>query len=74
VTGEGRGDEELRYLTADDVIGLHADILRLNGWDVSATQRERADWILSLSAGTTLEQLARRLRAALVRLPFGTPG
>jgi hypothetical protein len=32
---------------------------------VDASQRERADWILSLSKGATAEQLAERLRPAL---------
>jgi death on curing protein len=38
----------------------------INGYDVDASQRERADWILSLSKGVTAEQLAERLRRALV--------
>jgi len=40
--------------------------LAINGYDVDASQRERADWILSLSKGATPEQLAERLRPALV--------
>ena len=136
MSGEGWGADEIRYLSADDVIGLHADILgctereasdqlrnreglegavarplwhatygeadlarqaavlahgiaegqlfvdadkrtalatlrtflRINAWDVAATQRERADWILSLAHGSTPAQLAGRLRAALVQL------
>jgi death-on-curing protein len=132
-----RDEEEVRYLTDDDVIGLHADILgctdrqatdqlrstdglegaiarplwhavyggadlamqaavlahgiaegqlfidvnkrtalaalrtflRVNGWDVAATQQERADWILSIAHGATPAELADRLRAVLVRLP-----
>jgi death on curing protein len=40
--------------------------LAINGYDVDASQRERADWILSLSKGVTAEQLAERLRPALV--------
>lgn len=40
--------------------------LSINGYDVDASQRERADWILSLSKGATAEQLAERVRSALV--------
>ncbi len=40
--------------------------LAINGYAVDASQRERADWILSLSNGMTAEQLAERLRPALV--------
>ena len=136
--GEGRDEDEVRYLTAEDVIGLHAEILgctdrqaadqlrnpeglegavarplwhaayggadlamqaavlahgiaegqlfidankrtalaalrtflRLNGWEVVANQEERADWILSLSRGSTPEELAERLRTVLVRVPI----
>jgi prophage maintenance system killer protein len=42
--------------------------LRVNGWDVAATQQERADWIMSLAHRSTPAQLADRLRAALVQL------
>jgi death-on-curing protein len=48
--------------------------LRLNGWGVEATQEERADWIMSLSAGTSPEQLAERLRAAMRRVPLRPSG
>lgn len=40
--------------------------LAINGYGVDASQRERADWILSLRKGATAEQLAERLRPALV--------
>ncbi len=40
--------------------------LAINGYDVDASQRERANWILSLSKGATAEQLAARIRKALV--------
>ena len=40
--------------------------LAINGYDVDASQRERADWIVSLSQGATVQQLAARIRAALV--------
>jgi death on curing protein len=40
--------------------------LRINGYDVTASQKERADWILGLSHGRTVEErLASRLRSAL---------
>jgi death-on-curing protein len=40
--------------------------LAINGYDVDASQRERANWILSLSKGVTADQLAARIRKALV--------
>jgi death-on-curing protein len=43
--------------------------LRVNGWEVGATQQERADWIMSLARGTTPAELAERLRSTLLRLP-----
>jgi death-on-curing protein len=39
--------------------------LRANGYDVDASQEERAAWILQLSVGTTAEELAELLRIAL---------
>jgi prophage maintenance system killer protein len=36
--------------------------LEVNGQAVEATEPELADWIISLSAGTTPEQLAEVLR------------
>jgi death-on-curing family protein len=44
--------------------------LRLNGHDVTATQHERATWILDLSAGQTVNELANKIRASLVARPF----
>jgi death-on-curing protein len=40
--------------------------LFVNGYDVSASQAERAAWILDLSSGQTIEQLAARIRSALI--------
>jgi death on curing protein len=40
--------------------------LEINGARVDADDRELADWILSLSAGATPEQLAERLRRAML--------
>lgn len=40
--------------------------LEVNGYRVDASDPELADWILDLAAGTTPEELAARLRAALV--------
>jgi death-on-curing protein len=39
--------------------------LELNGYCVQASDPELADWILDLATGTTPEQLAERIRAAL---------
>ena len=39
--------------------------LAVNGYGVDAPQEERADWILSLSAGLSVEGLADRIRRAL---------
>jgi prophage maintenance system killer protein len=38
--------------------------LEINGFRVEASERELADWILSLSAGATPEDLAKILRLA----------
>ncbi len=43
--------------------------LRFNGWEVKASQQERADWVMNLTRGTTPKELAERLRSILVRLP-----
>jgi death-on-curing protein len=39
--------------------------LEVNGYEVNATDPELADWIISLSAGTTPEELARLIRSRL---------
>ena len=40
--------------------------LEVNGYSVPISDRELADWIIDLSAGTTPEELADRVRAAMV--------
>ncbi len=40
--------------------------LLVNGYELSATQEERAAWIVRLSEGGTTEELAEKLRGALV--------
>jgi death-on-curing protein len=40
--------------------------LFFNGYQITASQQERAAWILRLSAGGTVEELATRIRATLV--------
>ena len=42
------------------------DFLMLNGHSVSASQEERASWIIELSAELTAEGLATRIRARLI--------
>ncbi len=43
--------------------------LSINGYAVDASQEERANWIISLSHGMTVDELAQRLRNALVAEP-----
>jgi death-on-curing protein len=43
--------------------------LSINGYNVDVSQEERANWIISLSQGTTVDQLAERIRNALVAEP-----
>ena len=40
--------------------------LELNGYRVHASDPELADWILSLSGGATVDDLAQRIRAAAI--------
>jgi prophage maintenance system killer protein len=40
--------------------------LLINGYDGSATQAERAAWILVLRRGQALDEFAARVRAALI--------
>ena len=40
--------------------------LDVNGYRLPVSDRKLADWIIDLSAGTTPEELADRLRAAMV--------
>ena len=42
--------------------------LEINGYHVQASDPELAAWILDLAAGTTPEQLAERIRAALTAI------
>jgi death on curing protein len=42
--------------------------LQVNGYRVEASDPELAAWILDLAAGTTPEQLAERIRAALTAI------
>jgi death-on-curing protein len=43
--------------------------LAVNGYGVEASQEERADWMISLSGGLSIEELADRIRMALRVLP-----
>jgi death-on-curing protein len=43
--------------------------LSINGYNVDVSQEERANWIISLSQGTTVDQLAERIRNALMAEP-----
>lgn len=47
--------------------------LAINGYEVTASQEERADWMISLSRGQTVERLSDRIRAALRELPPSVP-
>ena len=50
-------------------LGALRTFLAINGYGVNASQEDRASWIISLSEGASLEQLAERIRATLVVLP-----
>jgi death-on-curing protein len=43
--------------------------LSINGYNVDVSQEERSNWIISLSLGTTIDQLAERVRNALMAEP-----
>lgn len=45
---------------------LESALARPHGYDLSASQQERAAWMLSLSEGMTVEELAKRIRASLM--------
>jgi death on curing protein len=59
------------FLEGNKRIGLIAlrTFLAINGYDVEASQEERADWMISLSRGQTIEELADRVRAVLREAP-----
>lgn len=40
--------------------------LAINGYGIDASQEERAAWIISLSDGVSIDQLAAQIRAALM--------
>lgn len=40
--------------------------LEVNGFSVPVPDRQLADWIISLSTGTTPEELAERIRSTMV--------
>jgi death-on-curing protein len=40
--------------------------LAVNGYELSATQKERAEWILGLSAGMSIDEIAALIRGALI--------
>lgn len=66
VLAHGLAEGQL-FIDGNKRIGLIAMLtfLEINGVRVEATDRELADWILSLAAGTTPEQLAEQLRTAM---------
>jgi death-on-curing protein len=43
--------------------------LAINGYGIDASQKQRAAWIISLSEGVSVDQLAVQIRAALTVLP-----
>jgi death-on-curing protein len=59
------------FLEGNKRIGLLAirTFLAINGYDAEAPQEEKADWMISLSRGQTIEELAKRIRAVLRELP-----
>lgn len=40
--------------------------IAVNGYELHASQDERADWILRMSAGLSVDELAQRIRRTLV--------
>ena len=44
------------------------NFLLINGYEISASQQERFDWMRRLSEGATVEELAGRIRVALIRV------
>jgi death-on-curing protein len=61
------------FIDGNKRLGLVAMLtfLEINGFRVEATDSELAAWILDLAAGGTAENLAERIRAALI--PAGRP-
>jgi death-on-curing protein len=47
--------------------------LAINGYDVTASQEERANWMISLSRGQTVEGLSDRIRRSLREMPPSVP-
>lgn len=64
------------FLEGNKRIGLIVlrTFLAINGYDVAASQEEKADWMISLSRGQTIEDLARRIRRVLRELPPASEG
>lgn len=60
---EGQNFVEGNKRTALVALGL---FLRLNGHTITASQEERADWMINLSADWTIDDLADAIRAVLV--------
>jgi len=59
------------FLEGNKRIGLIAlrTFLAINGYDVEASQEEKAEWMISLSRGQTIEELAERIRGVLREVP-----
>ncbi len=64
------------FLEGNKRIGLVAlrTFLAINGYDVEASQEDKADWMISLSRGQTIEELANRIRSVLRALPPASEG
>jgi death-on-curing protein len=64
------------FLEGNKRIGLIAlrTFLAINGYDVEASQEDKADWMISLSRGQTIEELANRIRSVLRELPPASEG
>ena len=59
------------FLEGNKRIGLIVlrTFLTINGYDVEASQEEKADWMIALSRGQTVDELAERIRAVLRNAP-----
>ena len=59
------------FLEGNKRIGLVSPraFLAINGYDIVASQEVKADWMISLSRGDSIENLAARIRDSLRRAP-----
>ena len=66
--GIGEGQHFLEGNKRTALVALHT-FLVINGYGIDASQEQRAAWIISLSEGVSVDQLAVQIRAALTVEP-----